>query len=69
MADNGIKGETQDLLLFLMLWATNPAVEIYLIEFFFSVFSLCCMILLSMSNQFLNYQLKKFDIVSHLDFY
>lgn len=58
MADNGIKGGTQDLLLFLMLWSTNPAVEIDLMKFFFNVFLLCCMSLLSTSNQFLNYQLK-----------
>lgn len=32
---------------FLMLWATNPAVEIGLIKFIFSVFLLCCMSLLS----------------------
>lgn len=43
MADNGIKVGTQDLLFFLMLWATSPAVEIDLVKFFFSVFLLCCM--------------------------
>lgn len=69
MADNGTKVGTQDLLLFLMLWVTNPAVEINLITFFFSVFLLCCMSLLWMSNQFLNYQFKKFYIMSHLHFY
>lgn len=40
MADNGTKGGTQDFLLFLTLWVTNPAAEIHLIAFFFSVFLL-----------------------------